>query len=47
MIVLEAKIKKYSQLLQRKSELISDVSDVRIKNKSTWSKNIERLNGLI
>ena len=42
---LDAKISKYNKLIQRKSELISDVSDVRIKI-SQYGQKIERLNDL-
>jgi DNA repair exonuclease SbcCD ATPase subunit len=42
---LETKIKKYNKLIQRKSELITDVSDVRIKI-SQHAQKIERLNDL-
>lgn len=42
---LAAKISKYNKLIQRKSELITDVSDVRIKI-SQYSQKIERLNDL-
>ena len=41
----DQKINKYNKLLQRKSELISDVSDVRIKI-SQYGQKIERLNDL-
>jgi DNA repair exonuclease SbcCD ATPase subunit len=39
---LDEKISKYNKLLRRKSELITDVSDVRIKI-SQYTQNIERL----
>ena len=42
---LDAKISKYNKLIQRKSELISDVSDVRIKI-SQYGQKVERLNDL-
>ena len=40
---LDTKISKYNKLIQRKSELITDVSDVRIKI-SQYGQQIERLN---
>ena len=42
---LDTKISKYNKLIQRKSELITDVSDVRIKI-SQYGQKIERLNDL-
>jgi DNA repair exonuclease SbcCD ATPase subunit len=41
----DQKINKYNKLLQKKSELITDVSDVRIKI-SQYGQKIERLNDL-
>ena len=41
----EEKIDKYNKLLQRRSNLITDVSDVRIKI-SQYGQNVERLNDL-
>jgi exonuclease SbcC len=42
---LDAKISKYNKLIQRKSDLVTDVSDVRIKI-SQYGQKIERLNDL-
>ena len=42
---LDVKIGKYNKLIQRKSELITDVSDVRIKI-SEYGQKIERLNDM-
>ena len=42
---LDTKISKYNKLIQRKSELITDVSDVRIRI-SQYGQKIERLNDL-